>query len=41
MSIIDPLTCGFVKVFRCNLFTQTKNNNLTLQEILNTIKASF
>ena len=26
MSIIDPLTCGFVKVFCYNLFTQTKNN---------------
>ena len=26
MSIIDPLTCDFVKVFCCNLFTQTKNN---------------
>ena len=26
MSIIDPLTCGFVKVFPYNLFTQTKNN---------------
>ena len=26
MSIIDPLTCGFVKVFCNNLFTQTKNN---------------
>ena len=25
MSIIDPLTCGFVKVFCYNLFTQTKN----------------
>ena len=27
MSIIDPLTCGFVKVFCYNLYTQTKNNN--------------
>ena len=26
MSIIDPLTYGFVKVFCYNLFTQTKNN---------------
>ena len=26
MSIIVPLTCGFVKVFCQNLFTQTKNN---------------
>ena len=26
MSIVDPLTCGFMKVFCHNLFTQTKNN---------------
>ena len=26
MSIIDPLTCGCVKVFCYNLFMQTKNN---------------
>ena len=26
MSITNPLTCGFVKVFCYNLFTQTKNN---------------
>ena len=25
MSILDPLTCGFVKVFCYNLFTQAKN----------------
>ena len=26
MPVIDPLTCGFVKVLCYNLFTQTKNN---------------
>ena len=26
MQVIDPLTCGFVKVLCYNLFTQTKNN---------------
>ena len=26
MSIIDSLTCGLVKIFCNNLFTQTKNN---------------
>ena len=26
MSIIDPLICGFVKVFCYNRFTQNKNN---------------
>ena len=32
MSIIDPSTCGFVKVFCYNLFTQTKNNTCHIPE---------
>ena len=36
MSVTDPVTCGFVKIFCYELFTSTKESRELRMEIANT-----